>query len=278
MPQDANPDVKALQDQLKKTQLAYQMATEMSQFKGGFLARTSHEIRSPLNSLIGLLQLIISDLCDNPAEEREFVNQAHTSALKMVRLIDEIIAVAKTQHGTNQLEIQPLQLTGVLEDVYSLTHLQAANRNLQLQLTPPDPEIYVLADARWLQQVLVNLVDAAIPKMEEGSIQISVPPLSGSEFVHVWIDAECPPSVWSEPVDLLKSTQKQEPLSKPQQTPAVQTPGLLSGLNLLSSQSLMEMMQGHLEIVSSEEAAGGSTAQNITRIQCTIPLMPPENV
>ncbi|MEW5858349.1 MAG: sensor histidine kinase, partial [Cyanobacteriota bacterium] len=56
MSQDANPDVTAILEELKQTQMAYHMATEMSQFKAGFLARTSHELRSPLNSLIGLHQ------------------------------------------------------------------------------------------------------------------------------------------------------------------------------------------------------------------------------
>ena len=60
----------ALSEQLKQTQLAYQMASEMSKFKAGFLARTSHELRSPLSTMIGTLQLILSDLCDDPAEER----------------------------------------------------------------------------------------------------------------------------------------------------------------------------------------------------------------
>jgi signal transduction histidine kinase len=82
------------------------MAKEMSQFKAGFLARTSHELRSPLSSLIGLHQLILADLCDSPEEAREFVAQANASALKMVKLLDEVIAVSKTEHGTNRLELR----------------------------------------------------------------------------------------------------------------------------------------------------------------------------
>src|SRR4028118_557337 len=110
-PQEADQeDLQPLREKLKQTQLAYEMAKEMSQFKAGFLARTSHELRSPLSSLIGMHQLILSDLCDSPEEAREFVAQANASALKMVKVLDEVIAVAKTEHGTNQLEIQPLRL------------------------------------------------------------------------------------------------------------------------------------------------------------------------
>src|ERR671932_28169 len=87
-PQGADQgDLQPLKEELKQTKLAYEMAKEMSQFKAGFLARTSHELRSPLSTMFGTLQLILSDLCDDPAEEREFVEQAHVAALKLVKLI-----------------------------------------------------------------------------------------------------------------------------------------------------------------------------------------------
>jgi signal transduction histidine kinase len=206
-PQEADQeDLQPLREKLKQTQLAYEMAKEMSQFKAGFLARTSHELRSPLSSLIGMHQLILSDLCDSPEEAREFVAQANASALKMVKVLDEVIAVAKTEHGTNQLEIQPLRLTKVFDELYRLTHMQAANRNLRFELVAPDPEIHVLADSRRFQQVLVGLVSIAIAQMESGSIQLSAGCSPESEEVHIWIDIECPTRLWSEPVDLLSKT------------------------------------------------------------------------
>jgi signal transduction histidine kinase len=96
-PQKADSDeLQPLKEELKQTQLAYEMAKEMSQFKAGFLARTSHELRSPLSSLIGLHQLILQDLCDSPEEERQFVAQANTSALKMVKVLDDLVKVSKS--------------------------------------------------------------------------------------------------------------------------------------------------------------------------------------
>ncbi|HAA29801.1 MAG TPA: histidine kinase, partial [Cyanobacteria bacterium UBA8553] len=113
-------NLQPLKEELKQTQLAYQMAQQISQFKGGFLARTSHELRSPLSSLIGMHQLILNDLCDSPEEEREFVAQANNSAKKMVKLLDELIAVAKMEHGKTRLETRSLPLTKVFEDVHIL--------------------------------------------------------------------------------------------------------------------------------------------------------------
>jgi len=262
-----------LKEELQQTQLAYEMAKEMSQFKGGFLARTSHELRSPLASLMGLHQLILSDLCDSPEEAREFVAQANASAVKMVKLLDEVIAVAKTEHGTNRLEMHCVQLTNVFEDVQRLTHLQAANRNLQLKVIFPEPEIYVLADPRRLRQVLVGLVDTAIAQIVDGSIMVSAACASESQEVCIWIDVQCPNSIWSEPINLLSSTPDLE-------KPAGETTDISPGLTLLMVQNLIAVMQGRLEVlpVSSVTPQSQSAAENLTRLQCIMPLGTPETV
>ncbi len=264
--QDANQDGQALLSQLKQTQLAYQLAHQMSQFKAGFLVRTAHELRSPLNSLIGLHQLILSDLCDDPAEEREFVAQAHESALKLINLMDEVLGVARIEHGTNQLEIQPLELAQMLEEVYNLTHLLAAHRNFSIQLLPSEPEIYILADPRWLRQVLVNLVDTCIAQIQEGSICVSAEPIPVEESAHILLDVQLPASAWAEPVDLMESEHK---LSEPIKDNTALSPGM----TLLLNQTLLEVMKGRLEILPISTDAGKS---DCTRIQITIPLVIPE--
>lgn len=250
-------------EQLKQTQLAYQLAHQMSEFKAGFLVRTSHELRSPLNSLIGLHQLILADLCDDPAEERTFVAQAHSCALKLVKLLDEILDVARVEHGTGNLEIQPLQLAHMLQEVYQLTYMLAANRNFPLELSPADPEIYVLADPRWLRQVLVNLVNACIIQMQEGSICLAVEPVT--DVVHIWIDVQPSISAWSEPMDLFESEHTSDESADANAT-------LSSGLSLLLNQTLLESMQGSLKFLAIPVEAD----ESFSRIEVTIPWVIPE--
>ncbi|MBW4612044.1 MAG: HAMP domain-containing histidine kinase [Desmonostoc vinosum HA7617-LM4] len=253
--------------QLQQTQLAYEMAREMSQFKAGFLARTTHELRSPLNGLIGLHQLILSDLCENPAEEREFIAQAHERTLKLLKLLDEILSVARTEHGTNKLDIQPIPLAQVLEEVYNLTYMLAANRNFPLQMLPADPEIYVLADRRWLCQVLINLVDSTITHTQEGNISISSSVVSMSNLAHIWLDVPTHAVPLSEYIDLLKITDKPLQTAQTHQT-------LSPGMKLLLNQTLMEVMGGKLEILSSPTTKESN--QQLTRLQISIPLVIPE--
>ncbi|MEI1374274.1 HAMP domain-containing sensor histidine kinase [Nostoc sp. UHCC 0926] len=259
-------DMPPVSQQLQQTQLAYQMAREMGQFKAGFLARTTHELRSPLNGLIGLHQLILSDLCEDAAEEREFIAQAHERTLKLLKLMDEILNVARTEHGSNKLDIQPRPLAQILEEVHNLTYMLAANRNFPLQLLPANPEIYVLADYLWLRQILISLIDIAITQMQEGSICISSSTVPTSNFVNIWLDIPTHAIPWSEPIDLIKS---EEQPSQINQNNAALSPGM----RLLINQTLVEVMGGKLEILPStivKEASGQ------TRLQISIPLVIPE--
>ncbi|MBD2624954.1 sensor histidine kinase [Trichormus variabilis] len=250
-----------LLQQLKQSQLAYEMAQEMSQFKAGFLARTSHELRSPLNGLIGLHQLILNDLCENPAEEREFVAQAYERSLKLLKMMDEILSVARTEHGTNKLDIQSIQLIQVLQEVHQLTHMLAANRNYPFTVTLPEPEIYVLADMRWLRQILLNLVDTTISQMEEGSIYLSTHILPTNNCVHICLDIPNHPAIWSEPIDLIES----------KQSPDQENTDLSSEMKLLLNQKLLEVMAGKLEIVPSPITK--EVTQNWIRLQISMPVV-----
>ena len=63
-------EIDQLKNELRQIQLAYALQRQISHFKGGFLARISHELRSPLSQLTSLHQLILNDLCEDPQEER----------------------------------------------------------------------------------------------------------------------------------------------------------------------------------------------------------------
>lgn len=245
--------------ELEQTQLAYYQAREMSQFQGGFLARIGHELRSPLGSMMGLHQLILADLCENPQEEREFIGQAYEKSLKLLKLIDEILNVSKIESGRNKLDIQAFQLSEFLQEVYELTYLLAVNRNYPFILSPSDPEIQILTDYHWLKQVLINLINTTIANMEEGNIYLSGNLQSPGNFANIWLDVPTDTVITNESLHLMKSelqtTQENIDLS----------PGMKLSLN----QRLVELMGGKLEILpfptNQEETS------QLTRLQISIP-------
>ncbi|MDX2213169.1 MAG: ROK family protein [Oculatellaceae cyanobacterium bins.114] len=281
-PQTNSVDQSQSVNQLQQTQLAYVMASEISQFKAGFLARTSHELRSPLNSVISLHQLILADLCDSPEEERDFIAQAHTAAQKMLRLLDEVIRVSKTEYGTEQFQLQPLQLAMILEEVQRLTQLQAQNRSLRLEVELPHPDLYVSSDPRWLHQILLSLIDTPLSLMQEGTVRVTTQVSPEGDRVLIQIEDERPPHHWSEPIHLLQSPRSPESTpfahlkeaiatatNKP--TPIRFSPEFM----LLINQTLLELMGGQLELLAIPTDA--ATEATVTCIQCSVPLVVQEN-
>ena len=238
-------EIEGLKKELEETQLAYQMATQMSQFKASFLARTSHELRSPLSSLIGLHQLILSDLCESPEEQKEFIAQAYQSALKLMKLMDEIIAVAKTEYGTNRLILESIPLKELLNYIYQLTHIQAANRNLKLHIIPPGEELYVYADHARLVQSIVNLIDSGIYLMKEGTIQVTADSLPESDITRIMIEFDCPLEVWQEGINSCEQAVK---MNVDKIKEFGQDITLSPGMKLLLSQTLLQTMGGSLEV------------------------------
>ncbi len=255
-------EIDGLKEELKQTQLAYQMAAQMSQFKAGFLARTSHELRSPLSSMIGLHQLILSDLCESPEEQKEFIAQAYHSALKLMKLIDEIVAVSKTEYGSNSLHLESLQLTEIFTEIERLTHLQAANRNLQLEIINPDAEVHVFADRSRLIQLIFNLIDSGISSMKTGKIKLSTTEVM-ADSIKIEIDLDCPAATWQE------SRTTEPDFNAPNLTEIreiLQEISLSANMKLLMSQTLLETMGGTLELL---DLSYLNNQQPLTRIVLT---------
>ena len=259
-------EIDNLREELKQTQLAYQMAAQMSEFKAGFLARTSHELRSPLSSMIGLHQLILSDLCESPEEQKEFISQAYHSALKLMKLIDEIVAVSKTEYGSNPLHIESLQLTEIFADIDRLTHLQAANRNLKLEITPPSSSICVLADRSRLIQSIVNLIDSGISVMTAGAIKVKA--CSETNAVTIEIDLECPTNIWKDnsnsPTQNTITPDADSSLEEVRKL--VQEISLSPNMKLLLSKTLLETMGGDLKLL---DVSAQNGSESLTRFVLT---------
>ena len=256
--------IEELQQELKETQLAYQMAAQMSEFKGSFLARTSHELRSPLSSLIGLHQLILSDLCESPEEQKEFIAQAYQSALKLMKLIDEIVTVAKTEYGTNRLILESISIAELFDYIHQLTRIQAANRNIKLNIISPAENLYVYADHARLVQSIVNLIDSGISVMKEGIIQVTADSLPESNINRIIIELDCPPKAWQEETDSSPETVKID-LEKIKESG--QSVALSCSMKLLLSQTLIETMGGSL-VLANLSSADAQTARTKITLNC----------
>lgn len=261
-------EVEALKKQLRQTQLAYQMATQIALFKSGFIGRIGHELRSPLSSLMSLHQLILSDLCEDPQEEREFIAQAYQSAQKLLKIIDEIVAVSKIDYGTIDLVLEPVQLAEVFAELTQVTYLQAANRNLSLEIVSPPPEFYVKADFHRLLQGLLFLVDTAVREVESGTIEVSSALSGEGDRLVISLECDCPSDIWCHPLPV---SQPIDPLNRREIETLSQKVEMSPSLKFVLVQTLLEAMGGSVEMqqVSPEIS---------TRIRCWLPRIAAETV
>lgn len=246
--------------------LGYWAAIELAQFKGSFLARTSHELRSPLNGLISSLQMIQADLCDSPEEEREYIGMAHDAALKFVGLLDEVIGVSKVQWGSRPLKPEAIDLDLLLQEIAYLTHLQAQNRNLKVHFPELEEDISIYGDRQCLQQALTILVDIPLTLMQEGKICVDCQVVG--QQVQIAFQDDRSQADWDSAIAALNSPAPefavlQIPADTPSVTAQPSLPEFSPTLRLLIAKELLMANQANLEIVQ---------ASDRPQLRCLIPL------
>lgn len=163
-----------LEENSAELRRAWQDAQVANQLKNEFLANTSHELRTPLNGIIGSIHVIRDGLCDSRAEELEFLQQADKAALHLLSVIEDILSIAKIEAGTLDVNIVPVDLRHILQDVLEMQALQIQQKGLQLIRPEITEHIVVPVDHSRFKQVLLNVLSNAVKFTDEGSVAISV--------------------------------------------------------------------------------------------------------
>src|SRR6201747_1107822 len=143
--------------------------------KARFLAIGAHEIRSPLNGIIGMSGLLL----DTPLtpEQMTYVRAVKTSGDALLSLIEELLDYSKIEAGKIDLEQRPFALAGLIEDITELLAPRAQARKLEISAYVDERlPIEVVGDAARLRQVLLNLAGNAIKFTPSGSVALIVEP------------------------------------------------------------------------------------------------------
>ena len=150
-----------------------------------FLANVSHELKTPLTSLIGFSQALVDGSLRTDAERTRAATIVHEESERMLRMARELLDLARVEAGTISLHITAVDLHGQLEQELEMVRPRADSRSLALALDVPTDISPVAADPERLHQILDNLLDNAVKYAPEGTaISISAAPnLLGVETV-----------------------------------------------------------------------------------------------
>ncbi|MBD2234318.1 sensor histidine kinase [Phormidium tenue] len=181
---------------LETLQLAYDRLRHQAQHQAAFLGTASHELRSPITQIISLHQLILEDLCESPAEEREFIAQANQAIQTVLKNLDLLITLSKLDIGALHPRLSPTLLDPLITRVQRMIEMQCINRHCRLIVGTVEANLQVQTDSAWLEQALIMLIEAALAQgSPQISLTVSEDATTGNIALHLGANpGEAPPS------------------------------------------------------------------------------------
>ncbi|MCA8972000.1 MAG: response regulator [Planctomycetes bacterium] len=217
-------------------------AEEASDAKGKFLATMSHEMRTPLNGILGSLELLDLESFDSGA--KELVQVMHRSATALLSIVNDVLDFSKIEAGQMELENLPFQLRDCIQGVLDLEASNASKRGIHLFDTiAEDLPLHVVGDSCRLRQVLLNLVDNALKFTSEGQVEVRVErhETRKNQIVFRVRDTGC--GIKAESVDAIFDAFSQEDSSTSRRFGG-------TGLGLAICRQIVELMGGSIRVES----------------------------
>ena len=160
---------------VQQERLRLEVINRTAESKNQFLAKMSHDIRTPLNAIMGLLKIAEGLVADQPKVE-DNLGKIRQSAEYLLSILNDILDMSKIESGKMQIDCAPFSLTKMLSAIEAMNMTQADNKNLDFQVEVlGDPSPCYMGDQLRLNQVLMNLLSNAIKFTPEGgSVRLSV--------------------------------------------------------------------------------------------------------
>jgi len=164
----------ALQNQAKELSIQKERAEESTKLKSQFLARISHELKTPLNSIIGLTDLIIAK-SDLEERDKERLKVIQRSGKRLIDLINNLLDYSKIESGKLKPEFSDFLLNEFVNDIVLEMEPLVSQKKLKLIINKKfNPELRIYSDKEKLSQVLINLLGNAIKFTPDGFIEFTI--------------------------------------------------------------------------------------------------------
>ena len=220
---------------------ARQVADKANLAKSDFLSSMSHELRSPLNAILGFAQLMESGAPAPTPSQRASIEQILQAGWYLLELINEILDLALIESGKLSLSLEPISLSEVLLDCQAMIEPQAQKSGIRVSFAQFEGPCFVRADRTRMKQVLVNLLSNAIKYNRAGGT------------IDVRFSAESPQRLrisvhdTGEGLSADKLAQLFEPFNRLGQEASAEEG---TGIGLVVSKRLVELMGGDIGVQS----------------------------
>ncbi len=247
--------------QLTDALLAAQIA---SQSKTMFLSNMSHDIRTPMNAVLGFTNLLARD-AENPAKVREYTKKITSSGKHLLKLINDVLDVSKIESGKVVLNLAEFSLNDVISSVDAIIQpmAKAKEQHFHVEVRGVRHE-YLIGDETRINQILINLLSNAVKYTPEGGniwFRITELRQRSSQYEHIRIEVE--DDGYGMTPEYLKTIFDAFTRAENSTTNKVQG----TGLGMAITKSIVELMGGSIN-VSSEVGKG---SQFRVELECRIP-------
>lgn len=170
--EETNRGVVALYAELEEKSSQLRDASEA---KTRFWANVSHELRAPVNSVVGLARLLLDiDGESLDEEQRRRISMISASGATLLALVDELLDVAKAESGRLEPHWEPVDLRATLGQLHGTLRGHATGEGVTLSVAAPAPGTTLVSDEVMLTRVLRNLLSNALKFTEEGTVRLDV--------------------------------------------------------------------------------------------------------
>jgi signal transduction histidine kinase/ActR/RegA family two-component response regulator len=231
----------ALQETNVELESAKSAAEKANLAKSDFLSSMSHELRSPLNAILGFAQLLESTSPLPTASQMENIAQILQAGWHLLKLINEVLDLAVVESGKLSISPEPVSLAEVISECQAMMEPQAQQRGISMTFPQLDIRYYVNADRTRVKQVLINLLSNAIKyNRDQGTVEVKCA-VTSPERIRISVKdtgAGLPPE---------KITQLFQPFNRLGQESSA---GEGTGIGLVMSKRVVELMKGVIGVES----------------------------
>ena len=232
--------------------------------KSDFLSSMSHELRSPLNAILGFAQLMESDSPPPTDSQKESIDQILHAGWYLLELINEILDLAIIESGKLSMSLEPVSLVEVMLECQSMIEPLAQRRGISMTFPRFDQPHSVMADRTRVKQVLINLLSNAIKYNQiGGSVVVDCCATTTPGYVRVTVTdtgAGLPPE---------KLAQLFEPFNRLGQAGNAEDG---TGIGLVVSKRLVELMEGVIGVESTVGMGSVFWVELLSTAPLTLPI------